>query len=434
MSDSVTKRQLVHHDATLAAGNAGWLERLLRRRIIDTLRQLRDGRVILEENGETLELGDTSAEALVARITIFNPVFYHEVALGGGVGAGEAYMAGHWQCDDLTTLVRILARNRALLDKVESGTAWLSGVANRGLHWLNRNTGKGSRRNIAAHYDLGNDLFERMLDETMMYSCAFFEHPYDSLQQGSLNKLDRICRKLCLTEADHVIEIGSGWGGFAIHAARHYGCRVTTTTISQEQYDYARQRIRAAGLEDRIDLLFSDYRELGGQYDKLVSIEMIEAVGHQYLDIYLKQCSELLKTDGSMLLQAITIDDQRYDHARKEADFIKRYIFPGSFIPSVTTICQSLTRSTDLRLCDLEDIGLHYARTLRHWRERFFAHEEELQAQGYDEYFRRMWEFYLCYCEGGFLERTISDVQMLLTKPSGKNWASPVRIIPDEPA
>lgn len=416
---------------TALAQSGNWLDRWLRQRIIAALSQLVDGRVILEEQDESQELGDTSSSALCARIKVIEPAFYRDIALGGSVGAGESYMAGYWQCDDLTTLVRILARNRALLDRLEGGTAWVSSLANRGLHWLNRNTHKGSRKNITAHYDLGNDLFEHMLDETMMYSCAFFEHPYDSLAQASRNKLDRICRKLGLNENDHVIEIGTGWGGFAMHAAEHYGCHVTTTTISREQHEFVRRSIREGGLENRVTLLLEDYRNLEGQYDKLVSIEMIEAVGHHYLDTYLARCSNLLKPDGSMLLQAITIDDQRYEHAIREADFIKRYIFPGSFIPSVTAICQSLSRASDMRLTDLEDIGLHYAKTLRLWREHFLANRVELEKRGYDSTFQRMWEFYLCYCEGGFMERTISDVQMLLTKPRCRRWESPAGVIPE---
>ena len=433
MSKTETNKAISTHTSlpTTMARSGNWLDRWLRQRIIDALSHLVDGRVIIEEKDESLELGDTSASALCACIQVLDPGFYRDVALGGSVGAGESYMAGHWQCDDLTTLVRILARNRALLDHLEGGTAWLSSFANRGLHWLNRNTRKGSRKNIAAHYDLGNELFEHMLDETMMYSCAFFEHPYDSLAQASRNKLDRICRKLRLTEHDNVVEIGTGWGGFAIHAAEHYGCHVTTTTISKEQYEFARCAIRERGLEDRITLLLEDYRNLDGRYDKLVSIEMIEAVGHHYLDTYLAKCSSLLKQDGSMLLQAITIDDQRYNHALKEADFIKRYIFPGSFIPSVTAISQSLARSSDMRLTDLEDIGLHYAKTLRLWRELFLSNLGELEKRGYDATFQRMWEFYLCYCEGGFMERTISNVQVLLTKPLCRSWESPAGVIPE---
>jgi len=432
MTDNSTDKEIVEHteSSNELAPADNWLDRWLRQRILNSLSRLRGGRITLKEGEQYQELGDDSPSALSAYIEVLDSTFYRDIATGGSVGAGESYMAGRWRCDDLTQLVRILARNRNLVDSMEGGTAWLGSLANKGLHWLNRNTQKGSRKNIAAHYDLGNNLFERMLDETMMYSCAVFEHPYDSLEQASRNKLDRICRKLNLDENDHVLEIGCGWGGFAMHAARHYGCHVTTTTISQEQFDFTRRRLHEEGLTDRVTLLLEDYRKITGEYDKLVSIEMIEAVGHQYLDTYLEKCSKLLKDDGSMLLQAITIDDQRYEHAIKEADFIKRYIFPGSFIPSVAAINQSVSRVTNMRLSDLEDIGLHYAKTLRLWRQHFLAHEAELEACGYDQTFRRMWEFYLCYCEGGFLERTISDVQLLLTKPRCRSWTSLAGVMP----
>jgi cyclopropane-fatty-acyl-phospholipid synthase len=282
---------------------------------------------------------------------------------------------------------------------------------------VNRNTLKGSRRNIGAHYDLGNELFELFLDETMMYSCGIFERPESSLKEASEAKLERICRKLQLKASDHVIEIGTGWGGFAIYAAKHFGCRVTTTTISQQQYDYALQRVREAGLEDRITLLFRDYRELEGQFDKLVSIEMIEAVGHEHFDTYFRKCSELLKADGMMLLQSITIADQRYPIAKKSIDFIQRYIFPGGCLPSVAALSDSVARKTDMRIYDLEDIGVHYATTLRIWRERFFARLEEVHRLGYPERFIRMWNYYLSYCEGGFRQQAIGTVQLLLTKP-----------------
>ncbi len=432
MTDNSADKEIVEHteSSNELAPADNWLDRWLRQRILNSLSRLRGGRITLKEGEQYQELGDDDPSALSVYIEVLDSTFYRDMATGGSVGAGESYMAGRWHCDDLTQLVRILARNRNLLDSMEGGTAWLSSLANKGLHWLNRNTRKGSRKNIAAHYDLGNNLFERMLDETMMYSCAVFEHPYDSLEQASRNKLDRICRKLNLDKNDHVLEIGCGWGGFAIHAAKHYGCHVTTTTISQEQFDFTHRRLHEEGLTDRVTLLLEDYRKITGEYDKLVSIEMIEAVGHQYLDTYLQKCSSLLKENGSMLLQAITIDDQRYEYAVKEADFIKRYIFPGSFIPSVAAINQSVSRVTDMRLSDLEDIGLHYAKTLRLWRQHFLAHEAELEACGYDQTFRRMWEFYLCYCEGGFLERTISDVQLLLTKPRCRSWTSLAGVMP----
>jgi cyclopropane-fatty-acyl-phospholipid synthase len=287
----------------------------------------------------------------------------------------------------------------------------------RALHWANRNSRDGSRRNIAAHYDLGNDFFALFLDETLAYSCGVFEREDATLHEAQLAKFDRICRRLRLTAADHLLEIGTGWGGLAIHAAARYGCRVTTTTISREQHALAAQRIAQAGLEDRVTLLLEDYRDLDGSYDKLVSVEMIEAVGHQYLDDYTAQCSRLLAPEGAMLLQAITIQDQFYEAALESVDFIQRYIFPGSFIPSVTAIVDSVRRSTDMKVFHLEDIGPHYATTLGRWRTSFLARLDDVRRLGYPESFLRMWDFYLCYCEGGFLERQLGDVQMLLTKP-----------------
>jgi cyclopropane-fatty-acyl-phospholipid synthase len=287
-------------------------------------------------------------------------------------------------------------------------------------HWLNRNDKNGSRRNIAAHYDLGNRFFELFLDDTMAYSCGIFANAGTSLLEASTAKFDAACSKLDLKAGQHLLEIGTGWGGLAIHAARHYGCHVTTTTISREQYDFSRERVERAGLGDRITLLLEDYRDLRGQYDALVSIEMIEAVGHQYLGTYFRRCSDLLRPTGAMLLQAITIRDQFYEQARRSVDFIKRFIFPGAFIPSVQSLVSSVARSSDMKLFHLEDIGPHYARTLKIWRERFLARQAEVRAQGYPERFVRMWEFYLCYCEGGFEERQLGDVQMLLTKPRAR--------------
>jgi cyclopropane-fatty-acyl-phospholipid synthase len=336
---------------------------------------------------------------------------------GGEVGAGEAYSDGFWSCDDLTALIRIMVRNRSLLDALDRGWSHLATLARKLFHLFRRNTKEGSRKNIAAHYDLGNDFFALFLDETMMYSCAIFEREDSTLYEASVAKNDRICRKLQLTARDQLLEIGSGWGGFALYAAGQYGCHVTTTTISQEQFQLAQKRVAAAGLSDRVTILLQDYRDLRGQYDKLVSIEMIEAVGHHYLETFFRGCSNLLKPDGMMLLQGITIADQLYERSLRSVDFIKQYIFPGSFIPSVTAICNALARATDLRVFHLEDQGAHYATTLRHWRERFFANLHQVRALGYPAPFIRMWEYYLCYCEGGFLERVLGDVQMVLTKP-----------------
>ncbi|MBB5015829.1 SAM-dependent methyltransferase [Rehaibacterium terrae] len=407
----------------------GSLDRFLRERLLARLAGLRGRLTVHDALGET-ELGradpDTT-EPLQACVRVYTPDFYRQVALNGSVGAGEAYMDGHWDCDDLVALVRLLVRNRDLLDGMETGGARLGGLAMKLLHALHRNTRAGSRRNIAAHYDLGNELFQLFLDDNLMYSSAIFAEPDEPLESASVRKLDRICRKLDLKPADHVIEIGTGWGGFALHAARHYGCRVTTTTISKEQHALASERIAAAGLSDRVTLLLEDYRDLTGRYDKLVSIEMVEAIGHQYLDTYLRKCASLLKDDGLALVQAITIEDHRYAKALREVDFIKRHVFPGSFIPSVSAILSSMARVTDLRLLNMEDIGPSYALTLRHWRERFLAARERVRALGHDARFIRLWVFYLCYCEGGFLERSIGDAQLLFAKPGNRR----AQFVPD---
>jgi cyclopropane-fatty-acyl-phospholipid synthase len=391
---------------------------MARRQVLKRLENIESGQVTICEAGQALTFGEPQAEpGLSAEVRVTDAGFYGDLAFGGSVGAGEAYMQGFWTCSDLTALVRVMLRNRQVLDGVETGAAKLAVPIRKLAHWVNRNTRSGSRRNIAAHYDLGNDFFGLWLDPTMMYSSAIFESPDMTLEQASAAKLDRICRKLQLSSSDHVVEIGTGWGGFAVHAAENYDCRVTTTTISAEQYDYARRRVREAGLEDRVTVLNWDYRDLSGQFDKLVSIEMIEAIGHQYLGTYFRKCASLLKPDGMMLIQAITIADQRYRQALRAVDFIKRHIFPGSFIPSVAAMTDSVARASDLRLYHLEDIGPHYATTLRLWRERFFASLEQVRSMGFPDDFVRMWEFYLCYCEGGFVERAIGDVQMLLTKP-----------------
>ena len=306
------------------------------------------------------------------------------------------------------------------MNAFEDRFSWVTKPALKGLHWLNRNTPSGSRKNIEAHYDLGNDLFETFLDPTMMYSSAIYPTPEATLEEAAVHKLDTICRKLDLQPGDRVIEIGTGWGGFAIHAARHYGAHVTTTTISREQLDLARRRVEAEGLSDRITLLFDDYRDLAGQFDKLVSIEMIEAVGPQFLDSYLAQINALLKPDGLALVQAINMPEQRYQRALKNVDFIQRFIFPGSFIPSFGAILASVGKESQLVLTHAEDIGFHYARTLNDWCQRFMARSEELEKLGYGEKFRRLWHFYFAYCEAGFSERAIGVSQILLAKPGNK--------------
>lgn len=400
------------------------LDGLAKRAVRGRLAGLARGQITLIDGAERLHYGEADESCpLQAEVRIHDARFWSELAFGGSIGAGEAYMLGYWGVDDLTALVRILLQNRDVLDRMETGLARVTAPLQKSLHWLNRNTRKGSRRNIAAHYDLGNDFFSLFLDPTMMYSSAIFERPEMTLEEAQRARLDRICGKLELKPGDHLLEIGTGWGGMAIHAAQRYGCRVTTTTISREQHALARERIATAGLSDRITLLLEDYRDLRGRYDKLVSIEMIEAVGHEFYDEYFGQCGRLLADDGLMLLQAITIADQRYEAARKSADFIQRHVFPGSTIPSVTAMLGSITRSSDLRLVHLEDIGPHYATTLRRWRENFFANVEAVRGLGYPESFLRMWEFYLCYCEGGFEERAIGDVHMLLAKSGNRRLA-----------
>jgi cyclopropane-fatty-acyl-phospholipid synthase len=329
-------------------------------------------------------------------------------------------MDGQWSCDELVDLIRLLVLNRDLLDAMEGGMARLSGWLLKAVHAFRRNTRAGSRKNIAAHYDLGNELFRLFLSDDLMYSSAIFADPTETLEAASFRKLQRIGRKLDLKPSDHLVEIGTGWGGMALHAAKHFGCRVTTTTISKEQHALASERVARAGLSDRVTLLLEDYRDLTGTYDKLVSIEMIEAIGHQYLDTYLAKCASLLKPDGLAMVQAITIEDHRYEQALHSVDFIKRHIFPGSFIPSISAIAGAMGRSTDLRLVSQEDFGPSYALTLRHWRERFMAKLTDVRALGYDERFVRMWEFYLAYCEGGFLERSIGVSQLLFARPMNR--------------
>jgi cyclopropane-fatty-acyl-phospholipid synthase len=401
---------------------SSWVDRLSRERVVALVHGLQDGALLIREGGHELAAAPVARadETLRACVRVHDPAFYRRVALNGSVGAAEAYMDGLWDCDDLVALVRILVRNRERLDAMERGTARIGARVMRAWAALRRNTHAGSRRNIAAHYDLGNEFFGLFLDDNLMYSSALFADPQESLEAASRRKLERICQKLQLSPHTRVIEIGSGWGGFALHAARHYGCHVTTTTISREQYQLARARVEAAGLSDRVEVLLADYRSLSGRYDRLVSIEMIEAIGHQYLDTYFRKVGELLAADGMALIQAITIEDYRYAQALRSVDFIKRHVFPGSFIPSISAMLDAVGRASDLKLFNLEDIGPSYALTLHAWRERFLQRRDRVRSLGYPERLVRMWDYYLAYCEGGFIERATGDVQMLLTKPGAR--------------
>ena len=351
------------------------------------------------------------------KIRVRDSRFYPAVALGGHLGAAEAYAEGWWTTDDLTGVIRFFARNRDAIAGLESGWArWLNPLR-RLANVIHRNTRRGARNNIRAHYDLGNDFFALFLDETMTYSCGLFERPDASLRDASIAKYDRIAALVGVTRDDHVLEIGTGWGGFAIRAASKYGCRVTTTTISAEQYRLARARVAEAGLSHLVTVLQSDYRDLEGTYDKLVSIEMIEAIGHDQYRQFFTRCAELVKPTGRVAIQAITIADDHYEAARKEVDFIKRYIFPGSCIPSVA-VMREAAATTDLRVERADEIGLHYAETLRRWRETFHLNRHRIAALGFDARFQRLWDFYFCYCEGGFRERTIGNVQLSFAKPA----------------
>lgn len=395
--------------------------RAAKKLVIQQLRQLHEGRLTIRQPGtDDLVFGDDNSKHQPAELIIHHQSTWRDLLTGGSVGAAEAYVAGDWSSPDLVALLRFFTRNIDRMNEFEDRFAWVTKPVLKGLHWLNRNTKDGSRKNISAHYDLGNDLFETFLDPTMMYSSAIYPSKESSLEEAAVHKLDTICRKLDLQPPDRIIEIGTGWGGFAIHAAKHFGCHVTTTTISKEQLELAQERVCSEGLEDKITLLFDDYRDLEGQFDKLVSIEMIEAVGPQFLDSYFSQINALLKPDGLALVQAINMPEQRYQRALKNVDFIQRFIFPGSFIPSFGAILESVRNESNLVLTHCEDAGFHYARTLRDWCDRFMASHQTLESMGYDQAFHKLWHFYFAYCEAGFRERAIGVSQLVFAKPGNK--------------
>ncbi len=388
-----------------------------RRLVHALLRRTRHGSLTLIEGDLTRRFGDREPGAPMVTLHVHDQAFYRQL-LRGSIGLSEAYMERMFDCADLPELARLAALNMPQLDAWRRALRPLVALPQAGMRWFERNTPARSRRQISAHYDLGNDLFGLMLDETMMYSCGIFESAGATLHEAQVAKLDRICQKLDLRPGDHVLEIGTGWGGFAIHAAAHYGCRVTTTTISAEQLALARERVAAAGLEDRITLLLEDYRDLRGSYDKLVSIEMIEAVGWQYFDTFFERCGALLAPHGAMLLQAITIDHRAYEVEKATKSFANTHVFPGGCLPSLEVISSSVARMSDLRAVHLDDLTAHYVQTLRCWRANFLNQLERVRALGYDGRFQRLWELYLAYCEGGFDSRRIGTVQLLLAKPS----------------
>lgn len=380
-----------------------------RRALHGRLARIRRGHLVLQDADGTRAFGDRAASPI--EIRMLDARAYRAIAFGGAVGAGESFAEGWWTTSDLTGVVRLLVQNREALDGLERGWARLVQPVRRAAHALNRNSRRGSRRNIGAHYDLGNEFFAAFLDETMTYSSGLFERPDTTLAEASRAKYDRMAALVELQARDHVLEIGTGWGGFAIHAAQRYGCRVTTTTISAEQHAHATRRVAALGLAERVTVLREDYRDLTGTYDKIVSIEMIEAVGHEHFDTFFTQCAARLAPGGRLAIQAITIADERYESARREVDFIKRHIFPGSCIPSRTILGAAAERA-GLRVERVDEMGLHYAETVRRWRQRMLAARGQLTSLGFDARFQRLWEFYFCYCEGGFLERAIGTAQL----------------------
>jgi cyclopropane-fatty-acyl-phospholipid synthase len=415
----MTTRQVdVKHIEKLPSVKSWRSTELTKRLVFKLFSSLRHGELIIHDNGETHRFGGGDLSiAPSASVTIHEPSAYSRILMGGTMGAAEAYIDGDWSTDQLTNVTRVFSANMPILESMKNNQNWLIKSALKLAHTARRNSLTGSRENIAAHYDLGNDFFSLFLDPTLMYSSAVFPPNCDNLAEASQHKLKLICEDLELKPTDHLIEIGTGWGGMAIYAAENYGCKVTTTTISREQLEHAQAEVKKRGLQDKITLLFEDYRDLSGQFDKLVSIEMIEAVGHEYFDTYFNCVSNLLKPDGKAVIQAITINKQRYDDYRKSVDFIKRYIFPGGCLPSLNVISGALTRRTDMQIIDLRDIALDYARTLQHWHDAFMEELGAVKALGFDEKFIRMWRFYLSYCEGGFRERIIGTYQITMAKP-----------------
>jgi len=394
-----------------------FMDRTYRQLFVKAMQNMPEGHLTLKEKGRLVAQCGNPHQDLHAEVNIIDPRAYKRLVLGGSVASGETFTDGWWTTPSLTNVIRIFARNLSTLDEWENKFKWVTMPVLKVQHFMRRNSREQAKKNISAHYDLGNKLYEKFLDPSMMYSAAIYPSPEATLAEAQENKLRSICDKLQLSDKDHLIEIGTGWGGLAIYAAKHYGCRVTTTTISDEQYAYAQEWVSTEGLNEKITLLKKDYRLLEGKFDKLVSIEMIEAVGKAYLGNFFEKCSSLLKPNGLMLLQAITIDDRRYDSYSDSVDFIQKHIFPGGFLPSQFSINTFLKKCTDMNIRDLHDIGLDYARTLHDWHLAFEANKELLEKDGYDERFARMWQYYLNYCEGGFLERAISTVQLVISKP-----------------
>ncbi|OUW62655.1 MAG: hypothetical protein CBD58_01550 [bacterium TMED198] len=400
--------------------NSGFLSKVFKKTIIKKFKNIEIGHITLVDKDEVYTFGDSSS-SMKAKVEVLSSDFYVMLGSGGSLGVAEAYAASTWRSDDLVMLIRIVIKNTSLMNQLESVWARLLEPLNSFLHWRRKNSLSGSKENILAHYDLSNDFYRLWLDRTMTYSCGIFNDKSSSMEDASIEKLDRICRKLNISPEDSILEIGTGWGSFSIHAAKKYGCSVTTTTISDAQYKFALQRIKDEGLTDKVRLLKEDYRKLSGKFNKVVSIEMIEAVGHEFVPLYFKKVSSLLKNDGLFAMQGITYNDQNFDVYKKSVDFIKKYIFPGSCLISIAQVAETIKTDTDLSLVDLEDITVHYARTLKAWRLKFLKELDKVKKIGFSNEFINIWEFYFVYCEAGFLERNIGDYQFVFSKPSRSN-------------
>ena len=396
------------------------LAKIFKKLLLYQFKQIKYGCIILNEGDSKIVFGDENSN-LKVEAHVLSDEFYVLAGSGGDLGIAEAYSAGYWDADDMVKLIQIVIKNQEIQKSLEGGFAKFLNPINRYVHRSRRNTVSGSKENIVAHYDLSNEFFQTWLDKSMTYSCAIFEPENLSLHDASKEKLDRICRKLNIQSDDHIVEIGTGWGSFALHAVKKYDCRVTTTTISNRQYEYVAKLIEKEGVKDKITLLKNDYRELNGQFDKLVSIEMIEAVGHNYIEQFFKTCSSLLKPNGLMAIQGITYHEQGFENHLKSVDFIKKYIFPGSNLISVNHVLSVIKGYTDLSLVHLEDITKYYAETLKLWREKYKSEIKEIKRMGYSDEFLRMWDYYFIYCEAGFRERFIGDVQLVMAKPENKN-------------
>lgn len=392
------------------------METLSQKILHNLFKKIQHGTIELHDHSGRYSFGGNADNAGCVKININKPQAYKKILLEGSVGAGRSYIDGDWDTDDLQKLIGLFIKNDALLNKIDGPFSRIFSVIRTLSYRFNTNTVRTSKKNILAHYDLGNEFFELILDPTMMYSCAIYDSPDSRLNDAATKKLQAICDKLALKPSDHVLEIGTGWGGFAIYAAQQYGCKITTTTISNKQHAFVKEKIKRLRLEHQIELLDRDYRKLTGQYDKLVSIEMIEAVGHQYFDQFFHKCNQLVKPEGLFFLQAIVINDQAYDAAKNEVDFIKEYIFPGGCLPSVGSISKSIAKQTKMQLKSLDDIGQHYVTTLNDWHKKLDANKEAILAQGFTEDFIRMWAFYFCYCAAGFEHHYISNIHALWRK------------------